>query len=52
MIEFDDHIFQTSWNHQLDQDLFFWDEVYEVLYREFGPTEEPLKNKAAVWATK
>ena len=23
MIEFDDHIFQTSWNHQLDQDLFF-----------------------------
>ena len=32
--------------------VFFWDEVYEVLYRELGPTEEPLKNKAAVWATK
>ena len=24
MIEFDDHIIQTSWNHQLDEDLFFF----------------------------
>ena len=40
MIEFDDHIFPMGWNHQLDEDLFFLDEVYEVLYRELGPTKE------------
>ena len=24
MIEFDDHIIQMGWNHQLDEDLFFF----------------------------
>ena len=32
--------------------LVFFFKVYEVLYRKLGPTEEPLKNKAAVCATK